>query len=373
MVRVLRELPAVAVPATLVLLADGGPYPWSIPAALAACLLLPLRHWRPWPAVLACLPALAGGLGWPPAVVALYRVGRGSSLRSITCWVLLTTAFPATLVVVQQHLTAGAILLTYSFSLFMSGAPAALGALIATREKLTETLAEASRAREAELEARETSARASERARIAREIHDAVGHHATLIAVESAALAATTESAETRETARRLRALAKEALAEMRAALGLLTAEPNQGYEDIALLVERAAAAGLTITLEAAVPTPLPPSVSRAAFRVVQEALTNVTKHAPGTPVHVRLSQQDGTLKIAVTNGTPTTRPTPPESGGTGLHGLSERVGLVGGTLETEERADGSWSLEARLPTGPSKVDKDDSTFGGSARNPANA
>ncbi|MEU6155298.1 sensor histidine kinase [Actinosynnema sp. NPDC047251] len=370
---VVVELLAVAVPAAMVLLADGGPYPWSIPTALVACLLLPLRRWHPSIAVVACLPALVGGLGWPPTVVALYRVGRTSPPRRMILWTAVTTALPATLVVVDQQLTVGSILLTYSFSLFMSGAPTALGALIATREKLTESLAEASRAREAELEARELSARASERARIAREIHDAVGHHATLIAVESAALAATTTDPETRETARRLRALAKEALAEMRAALGLLTPEPNQGHHDIPHLIDRAAAAGLIITLDADLPTPPPPSVSRAAFRVVQEALTNVTKHAPGTPVHVRLSQQDGHLKIAVTNGIPHTRPAPPDSGGSGLHGLSERVALVGGTLTTSERADGSWTLEADLPTGPSKVDRDDSTFGGSARNPANA
>ncbi|MEV0675823.1 histidine kinase [Actinosynnema sp. NPDC050436] len=367
------ELLAVVVPAAMVLLADGGPHPWSIPAALVACALLPLRHWHPWLAVVACLPALAGGLGWPPAVVALYRVGRKSPPLVMMLCVAATTTLPATLVVVDQQLRVGSILLTYAFSLFMSGAPAALGALIATREKLTESLAAVSRAREAELEARETSARASERALIAREIHDAVGHHATLIAVESAALAATTDDPETKETAKRLRALAKEALAEMRAALGLLAAEPNQGHDDIPQLVDRATAAGLTITLDADLPVALPASVSRAAFRIVQEALTNVTKHAPGTPVQVRLSQRDGTLKIVVDNGVPTTRPTPPDSGGTGLHGLSERVALVGGRLTTTERTDGSWTLEADLPTGPSKVDRDDSTFGGSARTATNA
>ncbi|WP_433270604.1 sensor histidine kinase [Actinosynnema sp. CS-041913] len=368
---IVLEVLAVTIPAAMVLLADGVPYTWSIPTALAACAVLPLRRWWPWPVVVACLPALAGGLGWPPAVVALYRVGRTSSVRLMIISVFLTTAFPATLVVVTQQLTVGGILLTYSFSLFMSGAPTALGALIATRQQLTETLAEASRAREAELEAREASARASERARIAREIHDAVGHHATLIAVESAALATTSDSPQVQATAHRLRALAKDALAEMRAALGLLNTEPTQGHEDIPELVARARAAGLTIRLDDKVKE-LPPSISRAAFRVVQEALTNVTKHAPGAAVQVRLSKVDENVRISVVNGRPMHPPTT-EPGGTGLHGLSERVRLVGGTLKTTPRADGSWELEADLPSGAPKVDKGDSTLGGSARNPTNA
>ncbi|RKT53542.1 sensor histidine kinase [Saccharothrix australiensis] len=368
---IVLEVLAVAVPAAMVLLADVAPYAWSIPTALAACALLPVRRWWPCAAVLACLPALAGGLGWPPTVVALYRVGRTSSVRVMVVSAAVTTAFPATVVVATQHLTVGGVLLTYAFSLFMSGAPTALGALITTRQKLTESLAEASRAREAELEAREAGARASERARIAREIHDAVGHHATLIAVESAALAATTDSPEVRRTARRLRGLAKDALAEMRAALGLLNTEPAQGHEDIPHLVDRARAAGLTIRLDDKVDH-LPPSISRAAFRVVQEALTNVTKHAPGAAVQVRLSKADGRVKVSVVNGRPL-HPSTAEPGGSGLHGLSERIRLVGGTLTTTPRADGSWELEADLPSGPSKVDAGDSTSGGSAHNAANA
>lgn len=369
---ILLEFLAVTVPAAMVLLADGVPYTWSIPTALAACALLPVRRWLPWLAVLACLPALLGGLGWPPTVVALYRLGRTSSVRVMIGGVLLTTTLPATLVVLTQDLTVGGILLTYSFCLFMSGAPTALGALIATRQELTESLSEAARAREAELEARESNARASERARIAREIHDAVGHHATLIAVESAALAATTDNPEVKATARRLRGLAKDALSEMRAALGLLNTEPTQSHEDIPHLVERAKAAGLTIRLDDRT-SDLPPSISRAAFRVVQEALTNVTKHAPGAAVQVRLSKVDGRVRVSVVNGPAQEPPTSTDPGGTGLHGLSERVRLVGGTLKTTPREDGSWEVEADLPSGPSKVDADDSTLGGSARNPANA
>jgi signal transduction histidine kinase len=367
------EFLVVLVPAAMVLMVDYVPYSWSIPTALAACLLLPVRRWQPSAAAFVCLPGLIGGLGWPATVVAMYRVGRKSSVPVMITWVTLTTVLPSTLVVVTQRLGPGSALLTFAFSLFMSGAPTALGALITTRRKLTASLAEASRARTAELEAREAGARASERARIAREIHDAVGHHTTLIAVESAALAATTEDADTRETALRLRALAKDSLAEMRAALGLLNTEPTPGYEGLQSLIERATSAGLAVHYEDDVSPPPPPATGRAVYRVVQEALTNVTKHAPGATVQVRLSKQDGHVHVAVVNGPPTAPVPAKDQGGHGLHGLRERVTSVGGTLTTTARADGSFAVHAKLPVGPSKVDRDDSTFGGSARNAANA
>ncbi|MCC8249570.1 sensor histidine kinase [Saccharothrix luteola] len=370
---IVLEVLAVVVPAAMVLLADHVPYTWSIPAALAACALLPVRRWRPSVAVLACLPGLVGGLGLPPTVVALYRIGRKSTVPVMITWVAVATVLPSTVVVVSQGLAPGAALLTFAFSLFVAGAPTALGALITTRRELTASLAEASRARIAEVEAREDGARAAERARIAREIHDAVGHHATLIAVESAALAATTEDVTTRDTAMRLRALAKEALAEMRAALGLLNTEPSPGFNGIESLIERARAAGLTVHYEDRSEHPPPPATGRAAYRVVQEALTNVTKHAPDASVHVRLSQQDGRLRVTVTNDRPASPASPSVEGGHGLHGLKERVTQAGGTLTTAARADGGFAIDATLPAGPSKVDADDSTFGGSARNPANA
>ncbi|MFI9011738.1 sensor histidine kinase [Actinosynnema sp. NPDC053489] len=380
---ILRELLVVVVTGAVVLLADHIPYAWSLPTALAACALLPLRRWRPWVAALVSLPGLVGGLGLAPTVVALYRVGRKSSTRVMIGFVALATVLPSGLVVATQPLPLGAVLLTFAFSLFVAGAPTALGALITTRRELTESLAEASRARTAELEAREDGARAAERARIAREIHDAVGHHATLIAVESAALAATTSDGPTRDAALRVRALAKEALAEMRAALGLLNTEPAPGFEGIPALIARARSAGLAVRYENDVTDAHPPApTSRAAYRVIQEALTNVTKHAPGAPVHVRLSQEDDRLRVTVTNDRPTVPPRPShlphpprpsEEGGHGLHGLRERVAQAGGDLTTGVRSDGGFTVDATLPASWSKVDKEDSTLGGTEPNRASA
>lgn len=379
--RVLLEVLAVGVPLAMVFMAEVVPFTWSIPTAVLACAALPLRLKWPWLAVLLCVPALIGGLGWPPAVVALYRTGRKTrDARVVAACVLLTTSLPALFVILNERMGLNQILLTLSFTFFMSAAPAALGALITARQELTHSLDETRRARSAELSAREESARSAERARIAREIHDAVGHHATLIAVEAAALAATTSEERTRETALRLRALAKETLAEMRAALGLLNAprQPAEGYSDLPRLVDRARAAGLAVRLDDRPGSNLPPSVGRAVYRVVQEALTNVTKHAPGAAVQARLARQGDRVVVTVVNGPPA-RHAPPmtDHGGTGLHGLSERVRMVGGTLSAEPRPDGGFAVEARLPAGnpasTPKVDEEDSTFGGSARDAANA
>ncbi|KAA2262763.1 sensor histidine kinase [Solihabitans fulvus] len=381
-------------------MAPYGTYQYSVPAAVVACLALPLRLRWPWLGVLLCLPALTGGLGWPATIVAQYRVGRTSrSTVTVACWVVAVTAAAVLPVIISQHMIWTSAVLTVLFSLLMAGAPAAVGTLVRVRQELTASLAEVRRAREGELAALEDSARAAERARIAREIHDAVGHHTTLIAVESAALAATTAEERTKETAQRLRALAKESLAEMRAALGILTGPRRQaqGVSDLPALVERARAAGLAVRLTDRTPVgaDLTPAIDRAVYRVVQEALTNVTKHAPGAAVRVCLEHQGGRLTVSVVND-PSPQPGAPnpERGGAGLHGLSERVRMVGGSLHTEQSADGGFAVRAALPAGPSlpaatslslsgpmvpnplrqsKVDGDDSTFGGSEPDIAHA
>ncbi|WP_232520135.1 sensor histidine kinase [Actinosynnema pretiosum] len=180
-----------------------------------------------------------------------------------------------------------------------------------------------------------------------------MGHHATLIAVEAAALSATTPDPETRAAATRLRALAKESLAEMRATLGLLNSAPTPNtHHDLPTLVARATATGARITLTDRTSTPLPPSTSRAVFRLVQESLTNATKHAPNAPIHILLAERADTLVVQVLNAPPPhpVHP-PPPPGGQGLHGLSERVALLGGTLTATPTPEGGFEVRATLPT----------------------
>ncbi|GAA3688858.1 histidine kinase [Lentzea roselyniae] len=365
-----REILTVGITTGVVLLAQDRPFPWSLWTAVGASLLLPVRLRWPWLAALLCVPAVAGGLGWAPALVAQYRLGRKEkSIPVQLFWVVLQTVAAIAPVLLTETIPLGSLLLATAFAFGLAGAPTALGALVTTRKDLTRSLYETRRARAAELEAQETSARAAERARIAREIHDAVGHHATLIAVESAALAATATDPAVRETAQRLRALAKESLSEMRAALGLLNSDTS--YPSLQELVDRARVAGVSVTLSETGEAALSPAVSRALFRVVQEALTNVTKHAPGAAVTVTVDRSSP-VRVSVVNG-PSTLPSLADGGGAGLHGLSERVRLAGGTLTTSYRADGGFTVSAVLPSGKSKVDGQDSTFGGGARDAANA
>ncbi|UVS78366.1 sensor histidine kinase [Actinokineospora sp. UTMC 2448] len=364
--RVGLEVLAVGLPLLAVLMSYP-PSPWALPVAIAACLALPLRLKWPWLAFALCLPALYGGLGWPPALVALFRVGMCAptvrlvvaAVAAVFLTVQVANQFGMDEVLANQIMSA-------LFSVVVPAGPAALGVLVRLRAELSATLAERDQARRAELHARLDSARADERARITREIHDAVGHNTTLIAVQAAALSATTTDPTARETADHLRRLAKQSLAEMRAALGLTGTDSPQGLPELPALIAQAQAAGVDVefTPVAATPSPL---ISRALYRVVQEALTNAVKHAPGAPITVTLTRDAAHIVATVVNGTPTRPPADLTPGGTGLEGLTERVRTAGGTLTTTNLPDGGFSLRAALPAhDPSKVAPTPPTSGGS-------
>lgn len=345
------EALTVGIPVAAVLFAYQEPG-FALWSGLAASLLLPVRLRWPRIAVLLCVPALAGGLGWAPAIVALFALGRAQPrFWPLTSWgavVALSAVLP---VLVLQSLGVGAIVLTISFVVLAAGAPAALGALVALRQQLAVSLCRLREAVDAQLRARAETARAEERARIAREIHDAVGHHVTLIAVESAALAATTGEAESKDTALRVRELARQALDEMRVTLGLGDGRSEQpGLRTIPDLVGRARDAGVDVELSTEVTGEPAASVQRAAYRVVQEALTNASKHAPGAPVRVRLDDGDGELRVSVINGASGDVVPEASGGGSGLEGLSERVRMAGGRLHAGRADDGGFELVAVLP-----------------------
>jgi signal transduction histidine kinase len=350
----------VAVPLAVVLLCAPGPFRWSLAAALVACAVLPLRYRWPWPVVLVCVPGLVGGLGWPAAMVSLYTVGRSTERRLTTFpWAVLCCAAAVAPVYMTQHLRWPDMLMTVIAAGLYSLAPVVLGMLITTREQLQDSLRDLEAAREATLAAREEVARAAERDRIGREIHDAVGHHATLIAVGAAALAATSHDKQTRETAERLRVLAKRALAEMRAALGLLGAdsELSSGIAALPNLVMRARQSGVNVRMigENTLGDDLPLAVERTVYRLVQESLTNAAKHAPGADVEVRLERWATELRVTVTNGRPPRPRTviPTGHGGGGLAGLAERLGMMGGRLRARPITKGGFSVQGRLPTPP--------------------
>lgn len=196
-------------------------------------------------------------------------------------------------------------------------------------------------------------ARLRERARIASDMHDSLGHELSLIAVRAAALevAGGLDDAQ-RDAAAQLRTSAAAATERLREIIGVLRqdaapVEPVQG--DLGELIARARASGLLIesTVDMA---GAPPMVARAAYRVVQEALTNVAKHAPGAAVVVRVAGTGARTDVSVVNAPPPAGPLPGgASGRVGLIGLRERVRLVGGTLRAGPDA-GGFAVTATLP-----------------------
>ncbi len=367
----------VVLPAAAVALSGPGPFRWSMPVALVACAALTLRERRAWLSVLLCLPALAGGLGWPPTLVALYSLGQHSrSFRVCVPWAVLCCVTAVVPVFLQQMQTVWMrwpdLVLTVMAAALYSGGPTVLGSLITTREQLRSSLRDLEAAREATVHAREEVARAAERDRIGREIHDSVGHHATMIAVQAAALVATSPDDATREAAGRIRLLAKTALSEMRAALGLLgsDAEVSSGIAAIPKLVDRARETGMRVELigHDSLGEQIPLGVERTTYRLVQESLTNAAKHAEGAEVEVRLERWARELRVTVTNGRPPRDPVTLPTGrvGGGLAGLAERIGMMGGRLRARPTSKGGFSVQARLPTPPL-----DRMYDAAARHPA--
>ncbi|MEU3706287.1 histidine kinase [Streptomyces anulatus] len=204
-------------------------------------------------------------------------------------------------------------------------------------------------------------ARLLERARIARDMHDVLGHDLSLIALSAGALKLAPGLDERhRQAAQDIRGRAGAAVERLGEVIGVLREEsedPPQGPggSDIPRLVGDAAASGLAVGLTVAgEAAALPPAVERAAHRVVQEGLTNAAKHAPGESVSVELSHTATETRVVVRNGAPAasagTQAGPSAGpGGRGLIGLDERVRLVGGTLDHGLR-DGGFTVAARLP-----------------------
>ncbi|MFD0207411.1 MULTISPECIES: sensor histidine kinase [Saccharothrix] len=192
-------------------------------------------------------------------------------------------------------------------------------------------------------------ARLRERARIAADMHDSLGHELALIALRAGAMELTADTEPTRRAAAGLRESAVTASERLRHTVGVLREGITTSFEPpdetVQALVARAAEAGLPVALTGEF-APLPPLLDRAVHRVVQEALTNVARHAPGAPVTVHLALTAADVRVTVTN--PVDR-LPPPGAGSGLAGLAERVRLLGGTLRSGVD-DGRFTVTARLP-----------------------
>ncbi|RFU40696.1 sensor histidine kinase [Actinomadura logoneensis] len=232
----------------------------------------------------------------------------------------------------------------------------------------------------------EQRAATEERLRIARELHDVVGHHLSLISVQSAAALRRygkdrrrgEEMAE--ESLAAIRETSTEALRELRVMLGVLRQDgedaptaPAQGLDSLGDLVERARSAGLRVRADVSGPGRPPTEVGLAAYRIVQEALTNVVRHARASSVDVRVERAVDAVTIEVVDDGPAAAhplpPRPPDASddrwtaepqpethpakaasGSGIGGMRERARALGGELEAGPGPDGGFRVRARLP-----------------------
>ncbi len=219
---------------------------------------------------------------------------------------------------------------------------------------------------------------ADERARIARELHDVVAHHVSVMVIQAGAAQATLRPGDpgaeaAGQSLEAIRQTGREALAELRRMLGLLRADsavdtaagstgeapadaelaPQPGLSDLGALVERMTEAGLIVDLESGNPRRIPAGIDLSAYRVVQEALTNVLRHAgAGTHAKVGLAYEPQALTLEVVDDGHGRRTATAEHGGVGhgLVGMRERVALFGGTLEAGPRPEGGFRVRAFFP-----------------------
>ncbi len=235
-------------------------------------------------------------------------------------------------------------------------AVAAVGDIVYRRRQARRQLAE-----QAELTELERARRAvlEERARIAREMHDVVAHHMSMIAVqaETAPYRVPDLPVPARTELATIAGSARAALADMRKLLGVLRADsedaargPQPGLADLPALVATAQRAGVTVTLTADDLGDVPGPVGLAAYRIVQEALANAARHAPGGAVEVVARARGGRLALTVHNGPPRPGPVPAGGGGHGLTGMRERAELLGGSFRAGPDDRGGHLVEAVLP-----------------------
>jgi signal transduction histidine kinase len=252
----------------------------------------------------------------------------------------------------------------FLIGVLLMGVALGWGLFVRVRRDLVLSLQERTLRLEGEGELRAEAARAAERERIAREMHDVLAHRLSLLSLHAGALEYRpgAPAAEVEETARVVRESAAAALEELRDVVGVLregtegeTRRPQPTLADLPGLIEDSRAAGMRIEDEVELPAgadAAPAGIGRTAFRVVQEGLTNTAKHAPGALVRVRVGPGEGTLEVEVRNRAPlapVAAPTLPGAG-SGLIGLVERVELVGGELRHEVAAGGDFVLAATLP-----------------------
>jgi signal transduction histidine kinase len=324
-----------------VLFETGDPSEPAMPAVLLLLTLLStlpiaLRRRYPLPVLgLTLAAALAAGIAFdsfafPGAVVALYTVARHLG-RPRSLYAAGATAAALPLLLLDSTLGFWEILAFY--------------AIFAAAWLLGDNL----RSRRERSQANVQRAAAEEQARMARELHDIIGHSVSVMTIQAAAAGDAFDSrpAEVREALRAIESTGRETLAELRRLLTGVNGSfaPAPGLGNLDALAARVRSAGLAVELSADPPA-LPPSVDLTAYRIVQEALTNTLKHAHATTARVGIRQHGGALEIVVIDdGQGAEEVTP----GHGIIGMRERAAQFGGEL-TAGPEPGGFAVRARIP-----------------------
>ncbi len=358
----------------------------AVPIVLALCMVVALRRRSPEKMlVLAAATGVAqvvthvdvGPSNFAMLVIVFTVASR--NIRWASLFALVAALLAPTIAALRwpddNQTLAGAILgdifMTVTFLLAW-----VLGDSLRTRRAYYAQLEERATRLEKEREAQTKIAAAAERARIARELHDVVAHNVSVMVVQADGAAYVLDSApdQAKQALETISGTGRQALAEMRRLLGVLrTGEgiagggsgkdgvneygPQPGVDQLSELIEQVRGAGLEVNFAIeGTPRPLPSSIELTAYRVVQEALTNSRKHGgPGVGATVRLAYGNEELSLLAEDDGRGAQRDLYEDGGTdglghGLIGMRERVGMVGGSLETGPRPGGGFRISAVLP-----------------------
>ena len=356
---------------------QSGVFPGTVQVAAAVQLasLLPVafRRMAPLPAIAIAsavyLPyTVAYGAYTAPnslaqllaALLFIYAVGRHAELRELVAGVAIGL-LGFVVEGIRGTLSSPA---DWAFAFIFFGAALGVGVALRVQANRSIALAEAADHAQREQEAAAQAAVHEERARIARELHDVVAHNVGLIVLQAggARIVLGSDPDRARIALQQVEETGRQTLAEMRHLVGILRVDdgadrqPLPRLERLPALVDEARAAGLTVNLEVEGPVVgLPAGLELAAYRLIQEALTNVRKHAPGSHVQVRLSYEPDRLRIEVSDdGGPSgaVRDTALAASGLGhgLIGMRERVQLYDGRMQAGPMTGGGFRVEAFLP-----------------------
>ncbi|WP_446220332.1 histidine kinase [Micromonospora sp. IBHARD004] len=342
---------------------------WSVLCAAPVAV----RRVAPWPAVGAAVATLAVPvlLGHAPTTqgvtfvvltytMAAHRRLRPATLAAVLLWVPVVLA--NTIAPLDGVLDMGPAYLVLN-NLLTASVAYAVGRAVHARRQSTQALRERARVAEANQRSLAEQAVADERRRIARELHDVVAHHVSVMGVlATGARRVLRRDPDTADEAiATIEETSRATLREMRRLLDVLRTDaepaadlaPQPGLTGIEALVEQVREAGLPVTVRVdGRPGPMEEGVALTVYRIVQEALTNALKHAGAATALVRLTFADGSLAVEVTDTGRGPGPAP-ERIGHGLVGMRERVALYGGVLRTGPRPGGGFRVYARIPLEP--------------------